>query len=533
MASESIFRGVLTRERRSVTEPKVPPLVHSGSFAFVQTTGNRNAPEALVLEIFREIFFSRVSQDGKERQLSPDSGDFEKAEKAVLFVARGRLKLTKQTRGEGFYAPVFPEQARGGWFRKGSDRALRNHFLQGALAHAMTRCDQQEKKANAEIIVDALIGRRRAMNSTDVSGKEFLSAVVAGVSVDPRHGLQSREDAVQSLVNALSVSTDLEMSLGEPDIFASRIKDDFVALCAIEGSVPRLLWLELLKGFLRVAIPAWVLGRMKVAVLLRDWCCAAVERGKVAGQAEISADISNRWRALFHPTRTGTNELAMHVERYMKARVELSILLYLLEHHKAPELSNHLLAIDGAGSRLILVRELLDQFASLRIERRDDWASRSIRTDLVREAESFSAWTNPLKKGQGKNIDEFLRVLRRFVPKDEDLGYLADKTQAEAVIFPGPALIRLFLMLSSIEKRKRPSGGGKLVLADLEDHFRSYGMEFSSSAGARPRLISELSRMGLLKGSPDAGEYTELLVPINFELALLSYPRNPAWTGAL
>src|SRR5689334_1636180 len=131
MVSEPLFAHVLTKEKLSVTEPKVPPLVDNESFAFVQTTGLRNAPESLVLEIFREVFFDRPSQEAKERPLSPEFEDFSRSEKAILYVARGRLKQTKQRKGEGFFAPVFPEQARGGWFRKKSDRALRSHFLQG------------------------------------------------------------------------------------------------------------------------------------------------------------------------------------------------------------------------------------------------------------------------------------------------------------------------------------------------------------------------------------------------------------------
>jgi hypothetical protein len=71
------------------------------------------------------------------------------------------------------------------------------------------------------------------------------------------------------------------------------------------------------------------------------------------------------------------------------------------------------------------------------------------------------------------------------------------------------------LLLAALDKgRKHQAQRGKLVLADLESHFHAYGLEFAASAGARPRLIAELSRLGLLKGSPDAGEYTELLVPI-------------------
>jgi len=57
MASEIDLTHILHADDRSAFEPKVPALVGNESFAFVRTTGVRNAPEILVLELFREIFY--------------------------------------------------------------------------------------------------------------------------------------------------------------------------------------------------------------------------------------------------------------------------------------------------------------------------------------------------------------------------------------------------------------------------------------------------------------------------------------------
>jgi hypothetical protein len=47
----------------------------------------------------------------------------------------------------------------------------------------------------------------------------------------------------------------------------------------------------------------------------------------------------------------------------------------------------------------------------------------------------------------------------------------------------------------------------------VEAHFKEYGLDFSAAAGARPRLIYKLQEIGLLKGSPDAGESAEVISP--------------------
>jgi hypothetical protein len=202
----------------------------------------------------------------------------------------------------------------------------------------------------------------------------------------------------------------------------------------------------------------------------------------------------------------------------MKARVELSILLYLLKSRGNADLFDSRLSISSVGARLLSVDQLLCLFAAMPLRGgNSSEARRQVHQSLVRCAETFAAWANPLRKGQGKNIDEFLRSLRRFEPAEADTGYLAERAApGHAIIFPGPTMIRLLLLLAALEKRKRHLAmRGKLVLADLELHFRKYGLEFSASAGARPRLISELARLGLLRGSPDAGDFTELLIPVN------------------
>lgn len=521
MAYRDSLLEVIRADERTAAEPKVPPPVAGKSFAFLQTTGNRDAPETLILELFREVFFDPVSSKVGAQSLSPDFADFSRGERAVLYLARGRLKKNRNLVGNGFFAPVYPEQARGGWLRQKSDRAIRHHFLEGALAHGLQRRNDQERDEQAARIVRALMGSNRPTDSSDVRSRELLAAVLADSSFDPaKWQMRNQAEAAAHLTASFQEKNDPALSLGREDPLAELITNDFLCLCEMEKNLPRLLWLEWLKCFLRLAVPIWVLSRMRIVVMLRDWSVNAIERGTFESEEAIKQAIQSRSQGIFHPTSNGTTEIAQHISKFMRARIELSILIYLLRESAGEALFDKALSISSPGAGRITVYELLHSFSTMPRWDGSSGDNQDIRTTLVRAAEMFPAWSNPLHVGTGKNIDEFLRALRRFQPIEEDNGYLAEAIPRtdppQSVVFPGPAMIRLVLALSYFRKVGKPDGlRGKLVLADLEQHFKFYGLEFSASAGARPRLISELSRLGLLKGSPDAGEYAELVVPIH------------------
>jgi len=142
-----------------------------------------------------------------------------------------------------------------------------------------------------------------------------------------------------------------------------------------------------------------------------------------------------------------------------------------------------------------------------------------VRTFLTREGEAFAAWRNPLMRGQGKNIDEFFRVLYRAELGDEAGGYLLVPEGRGARrgfrVFPGQMLLKTATYLAAQGRwSSRPRrGAGKLVLEDVEEHFGQYGIDFSTAADARPLLMKELQEMGLLTGSPDAGSSVAVACP--------------------
>jgi hypothetical protein len=82
-------------------------------------------------------------------------------------------------------------------------------------------------------------------------------------------------------------------------------------------------------------------------------------------------------------------------------------------------------------------------------------------------------------------------------------------------------LIKLIVYLSSARKLKKFGGSEKkdrqLVLSEVEDHFSYYGIEFKITASARPELVNELMGLGLLNGSPDAGDSVAVKNPFKVD----------------
>ena len=120
---------------------------------------------------------------------------------------------------------------------------------------------------------------------------------------------------------------------------------------------------------------------------------------------------------------------------------------------------------------------------------------------------------------QGKNIDEFFRVLYKAALGDEEGGYLLNPqgrgTMRGFLVFPGQLLLKTITYLAAKNKWSSQAGrgAGKLVLQDVEELFQEYGIDFTTAADARPLLMNQLQAMGLLSGSPDAGSSVEVACP--------------------
>ena len=506
--------------RETANEPEVHDLLRQ-SFAYVPSAGMRLAPEILVLELMREVFEERPRPMRGSRNLDPDqrSDDQEfihtEVERAVLSALRGRRRKSRHSSTESFYAPAYPHLAKNGWLGTNRERVICNFLLGGPVAQCLwgqgrTDAAKERHASLAHAIVSALAGHR---SSDTVEGMDILAAALGNEDL-----CVDGEAARRRVLAETETSDERILDVGSDEL-AERITNDFRAICSVEKDLPRHQWMQLLMTFLRLALPMWLLAQMQTTRLLHSWLIEAMEEHPSPDPMTIKRKLRDRNRGLLQPTLSPTRELFEHTERYMKCRVEVSILLYHLARAGVDKL-NKRLTVTKTGSDFVSLTELLVLVRSVSRDGRrlrQAFGDHDIRTFLTREGERHAAWRNPLMRGQGKNIDEFFRVLYRSDLGDEAGGYLLTPEGRGARrgfrVFPGQLLLKTATYLAGQRKRAPVGGGGKLVLEDVEEHFCEYGIDFSVAADARPRLMEQLQNLGLLKGSPDAGSSAAVSVP--------------------
>ena len=156
-------------------------------------------------------------------------------------------------------------------------------------------------------------------------------------------------------------------------------------------------------------------------------------------------------------TLTSTREVFDRIEQYMRHRVELNVFLYYLQAIRKEDIEGKELDITGGSAGKIGVEELLEIARNSSEEFQAAFThGLDVRRFLTRKGELYPAWRNPLKKGQGKNIDEFLRVMYRDEIGDESGGYLLIPEGKGATrgfrVFPGQLLIKTITYLAAQDK---------------------------------------------------------------------------------
>ena len=510
----------------SANEPIVHPLIRKG-FVFVPSAGMRLAPEILVLELYREVFFKNHhgSTGGKEldpEELKENSTNlYTTEERAVLNALRGRRRKSRNSKTQSFYAPIYPSLAVNGWLGKNRERVIVNFLLGGPIAqHLWRRGETEEMHRERKVLVDTLLRALVGHNSieeNDPHGKDILSVTLCETSFEiDWHVAENKLQDKTTPIAAMKI---------QDDCLSERIYTDLLVICNLEKSLPRMQWLQVLMTFLRFSMPMWLLAQLQITSLLHAYLLAVIDKGNIANSHRIETDIRNRNFGLLYPSLTPTRAIFEKTEQYMKKRIETNILLYLLEKVKPDMISNKRLELHRAGSDVLSMEELLqvtkDSIGDLKSSRwtQQEGVEDGFQNILTRLSERHAAWRDPLNKGQGKNIDEFFRVLYRDNMGDEVGGYLLlpegrGRTRGFRV-FPGQLLLKTISFLASQDKLSSGTvkGGGQLVLEDVENHFKQYGIDFSYAADARPVLVRRLQEMGLLTGSPDAGSSVAVASP--------------------
>lgn len=512
----------LSLEPRDVTrnEPRMHP---AAGFLSLPSVGMRLAPEVLLLELFREVFHAEGRNDKTYTQeLSPDIRSeknepvFSAAERAVISAFRGRRKQTRQSKAQPFYAPAYPALAAHAWLAKNRERIIAQLLFNGAIAQHLWGVganDRETQRSVVESIARALAGTRKKPSERDEEQHDILAACLPAGRRDP--DVAAARQALESLTGEASRTV---FRTRKPDELAARIFCDFKVLCESEARLPRVLWLRLMMTYLRFALPMWLLAQMRMTVVVHSWLRDALDGKALPDDDAIDAALAARNRGLLRPTLVPTGEVTGRIREYMRCRIELNLMLYAVAKIRPAEFSptKRIVTSNGSSSEVKLSDMLLAARKAGEVLRAEPECQQagSAATFVARQAERFAAWRDPLTSGQGKNIDEFLRVLYRSEQGDEAGGHLLMRQgrgdSAGFLVFPGQLMLQMIAMLAA---RTKPSREGRLVLRDIEDHFEEYGVNFSLAAEARPLLTAELQSLGLLAGSPDAGSSVAVTPP--------------------
>ena len=503
-------RGVSLDRAMDERSDAVHPLLARSFFA-LPTTGMRHAPEVLILELMREIFFENRCESSTTKLLDANERSssvgyrLDVESRAVLHVLKGRRKGTvaKHAAEQRFYAPAYPILATTAWMGENRERILKNFLFSGPIAQALWDSGSDRHRRDKEVeklataVCNALVGCNHA--PPDI----LLQALASDFVLE--------SDSVERLKKLMKPYSDEVLPISCR--LAHRISEDLKIICDLERKTPRMQWIQVLMTFLRFSMPMWLLGQMRMTELLLRWLLKACDDGEIPSSENIVADISIRNRALLQPSVVATRELTERIESYIRSRIELKILLCLLADQRPDQLEKKTLVYRGEGANRIPLQSLLvlskDVSRQIRQSRQFAEIARGQPTSvyLTRLAESWPNWRQPLRRGHGKNIDEFLRVMRKAPVGDQEGGYLVEPigsgTRRGFLVFPGQLLLKTVTLLAAEDRRR--SVQGLLVLQDVETHFSTYGVEFSSAAAVRLDLMEHLQAMGLLVGSPDAG----------------------------
>ena len=485
------------------------------SFLFIPSAGKRVAEDDLIVELFREIFFKHRSE-GSEKRIAPDEiGDdcpiFKSSEQYSLYMSRGRKRQTSQRTGDNFYTPLYPTLARASWLRKQSERTIKDFFLRAISQnlHGAGNTRTFDESSFIETFYDALVGRRQANEITDI----------AGLQIDELEDCIAEEEAKQRLYDLCGQFSEDEktgqkakgiftLQSKKNDILADSIFQDLISLCKLEKNLDRLQWMSLFKTFLRLTTSVWMLAHMKMTIDVRNKLLSLLAEGSHVNVDDDWVDnmVINRFSGLFRPTLTPNHQIDKYVQDYVKARSELNILVGLVEKYANKDWGNKTITLHSGSQEDLGLLELFTAGIAAKKSLASDLVGSDLKVSLIRFCEKFPAWRQPLaaKRGPGKSYREHLLVLRKMAQGDEDGGYLVipnKQINSGVLIFPGNLMLKLitYLAAQSIE-------GRQLIFSDVEKHFKKYGIDFGEKGEIRPKLIESLQDMGLLKGSPDAGD---------------------------
>ena len=517
------------------SEPKVPNCIRSSGVLWVPAAAPRHAPEELLLELMRSVFFrdEDIPRTSAAQRLTPESEALTVSEVAAVRAFRGRQKkeATSTAKIEHYYAPAYPQIARTSWLRPKDARVVVQFLFRTVIGGHLATFASPDTQAKiqteiASSTVRALLGDTGAEESRT---REILAEAVEQTAVSEVEGIRILEDILASDRYLESRRVGQPTNDGEYRRFAScefteAAFNDWRSLVKLEGALSRPHWLALVSCYLRLVIPMAALVQSRGLVLLDRWLRQALREGDFPTQEEIENSLVRKGRGLLRPTQELCCDHIDAITEYIRARVRSSVLMVDLRDAgilSDTQLEMTLVAKRTAGNQEMQISELLGRVAAGR-----DTYSRMVQAEMrigdvsdlaarraARLCEQYSAWRKPLEAGPGKLLRWLMYPLYCVGQFDERGSQLMvqPRRQLMFTIEPGPLVLQFMALMRSIQMR--PNASRAPVLRDVEEHMRAYGVDFSARPQGRSLLVSQMQHIGLLAGSADAGESARIRNP--------------------
>lgn len=505
------------------TEPEYPRLLAKCSLIGMPTPAMRSAPEVLVQELMRTIFYDR-KRSNTQQFLDPDNdGDFNDEELFFIRALQGRQKAAGSK--SSYYCPAYPQLVRNSWMRKKDPVTVNGFLLEGPIGHCLNSLPNRpaEIERFSKELVEALLGD----TARSVEVRELFAR-----ATEVAEEQYSKDKAIEKLVDKLSKDIDggdlqAISKDGIADEFSNVAYRDFLILLRIEKFMPRHQWLALLMAYLRIVMSVWLLSQAKCQSMMLGWMLDAIS-GDIPSQEDIERQFELRSRSLIFPSINPFREgLERKVRSYGRDRVKLSVLLNELASNEVgviskEQLSCKLVVARSSRKGLLSIHDLLSQIKgcekylnhckSIYPNEKDP-----INTHLSRECEQWPMYRRPLKVGQTKNMIEFFDVLKKSEGFDHRASHLLEPSRVGRKIFwrtsPGQLTIQMMVLFAALETNADDTKRRRVMLHDLEEHFAKYGIDYTVATDGRSLLMERLSDLGLLISSPDAGAYVQLNNP--------------------
>jgi hypothetical protein len=511
-------------------EPKRPKIIKEKSSIFDMPTGaERSSPEVIVLELMRTLFFDK-SKSAKSQFLDPDLEGFSEEEILAIKSFQGRRKNLnrKNSKLEYYYSPVYPWLARKSHFRNKDPNIIDGFFLKGPIAHSLKTFYFKNKSKQEEVVeefsnlfVNSLLGE--SDNKEINERKEVFAACIGEHEFNKTDRIDSlKETILDHIDNTQLLPCD---GNGTPTNFPSSF-DDLNFLLKAEQHLPRQHWILMLTCYLRLIAPLWCISQSRSTIFLRDWILDSLS-GIVPSQEEIENRFKKRSQKLLCPSERWGPFLEEHIVSYMKARIQISSIIqdmnengFLDDSFVATDKPITVCALEKAKGLYLIdflqaIESARDRYKAFAIEEYKLTDSNDFFQTLSgRLGESYNAW-NDKKKGQQKNLRELMLMFRTSDSKDERGSHLVEASKNsndEVRIIPGQMTVQVFVFFAD-NLRRHKQKRGELVLSDLISHFKGYGIDYEGEPDGIKILSKQVSDLGLLAGSPDAGKSAKLINP--------------------